>query len=520
MTRVVIRADASHHIGHGHVMRCLTLATELRARGAEVVFRSREHPGHLCDAVAERGFAVQRVPLERAQPPESDAAWLGASSEEDAAATLAAMPGDVDWVIADHYAIGAEWERAVAAGTRRLMVIDDLANRPHECDLLLDQNYVAERESRYDGLLPARCVRLLGPAYAMLHPEYARLHDRMAPRSGRIATVLIAFGGADAPNVTGRALEAVLSADGSVVADVVLSGQSPHAAGIRDRYSHESRVLVHEAVPSLASLMARADLAIGAAGTTSWERLCLGLPSLLVTLADNQRPIARALDAEGLARWLGDSEDLDDDRLSAQIRAAVAAGVDEEWSRACLAIVDGRGVQRVATVLLAARSDHVTVRHAVLRDEDLLLAWANDPLTRRNAFSSATIAPSSHRVWFWRRMRDVDNVFLYIAELAGEPIGSVRFERLREAWEIHYSVSPLFRGRGLGAVMLAAALQRFRCDEPDGALVGHVKSENAASRRIFETLGFTSSVARDGVIAFTRHDGATRTSVTPRPVDR
>ena len=500
MTRVVIRADASHRIGHGHVMRCLTLGTELRARGAEVAFVCREHPGHLCDLVADRGFPVQRLPLAHAQDAQSDAAWLGASSGEDAAATLAAAPGMVDWVIADHYAIGAEWERSVAPGTRKVMVIDDLANRPHECDLLLDQNHVAALESRYDGLLPASSRRLLGPRFAMLQREYAALRNSMRARQTPPVRLLIAFGGADRFDLTSRCLSAAMSlkrADMEI--DVVMSGDSPCREAVEMLAATGAAVRVHHALPSLAPLIASADLGIGAGGGTSWERLCLGLPSLVITLADNQRPIAEALARDGYVVSLGDAAGVGEGAIATALAALLDALPDREWSERCMRLVDARGASRVAAALMADHDTLLCARPATVADEALLLEWANDPVNRANSFSPAEITAASHRAWLAARLGSPSCRIFVVETSDGHPVGQVRLDAGAVGWVIDYSIAPEHRGCGLGNRLLRAALAAFASAEPHARLIGVVKGDNEASNGVFARLRFAREQAGETV---------------------
>lgn len=215
---VVFRTDASLTIGTGHVTRCLTLAKALRESGAQTLFICREHEGHLCNHIEEQGFAVHRLPSPRKGFVPDDvsahAAWLGATWQEDADSTVAAITSlqmKPEWLIVDHYGIDQRWEERLRPLVNRIMVIDDLADRHHDCDILLDQNLVPDLEIRYDSLIPEGCTRLLGPDYALLQPIYAELHDRIPPREGPIRRTLISFGGADSDNLTGRALEAVIS---------------------------------------------------------------------------------------------------------------------------------------------------------------------------------------------------------------------------------------------------------------------------------------------------------------------
>ena len=480
-------------------MRCLTLGSALAKKGVDVSFICREHEGHLCDLIEGQGFAVHHLPAPadgfRAEATPFHAAWLGASWQEDAEQTIAAIKTlgvKPDWLVVDHYALDHRWESALRPLVGGVFVIDDIADRIHDCDLLLDQNLVADMHTRYTGKVPEDCHLLLGPEYALLQPIYAELHDRIPPREGPIHRILISFGGADRDNLTGRVLAAFLSLSRpDIDVDVVIPGTSPYGPEIQDQAAGHANIHLHSDLPSLAPLMARADLAIGAAGTTSWERLCLGLPALVVTLAENQRPIADGLHRQGLVRWLGHKDEVSEQSIRQALTKLIEEGIDREWSLHCRVAVDGRGVDRTGAVLTITAETPLQVRHARLSDEALLLTWANDPETRQNSFSPDPISAETHRRWFRNCLRDLDGCRLYVVETEeGIPVGQVRFERQELAWEISYSLAPHFRRRGLGRPLLEIALSKMRSDYPGALVLGRVKPDNLLSRKIFKSLGF------------------------------
>lgn len=482
-TKIAIRADASLAIGTGHIIRCLTLAEALRKQDAKIVFICREQNGDLSELIEQRGFRLHRL-----------TALPGNQWQEDATETIHAI-GQFrpDWLIVDHYKLDARWHRAVRPSASRIMVIDDLADRPHDCELLLDQNLVAKQNTRYAGKLPKHCVPLLGPRYALLQPAYAELQPRVTPRDGQPRRLLVSFGGVDETGLTLKATKAIIALKQTdIAADIVLSSASPQFEQVQRLVADYSQLHLHDRVPSLAPFMLAADLAIGAGGSTSWERLCLGLPSLIVSLAENQRPISRELARRKLAHWLGHKDAADEDTIRNALDKLIKAGVDPTWSRSCLKAVDGRGVERVCAVLTASADMQITVRHAALTDEELLLEWLNDATTRRNAFSPKPVTRSEHRAWFRSRLRNPENCVLFIAQTTtGVPMGQIRFDNRGVEWEISYAVAPAFRGRGIGRTMLAAGIAELQQHKEGVALVGQVKPDNAASRRIFEALDFT-----------------------------
>jgi UDP-2,4-diacetamido-2,4,6-trideoxy-beta-L-altropyranose hydrolase len=362
LMQIVFRTDASVTIGTGHVMRCLTLASALRERGAVVAFVSRAHDGNLCDLIAQRGFLITRLPSPDAgfqvEHNLAHAASLGSTWQEDAAQTRAAIEGlglKPDWLVVDHYAVDQRWESVLRTSAGRIMVIDDLANRMHHCDLLLDQNLVTERHARYRGKVPTNCIMLLGLKYALLQPIYAQLHDHMLPRTGPIRHIFIFFGGADSDNLTGRTLAAFLRLQRpEIEVNVVIAAGSSHAKNIRQQVAGHSNIHLHSGLPSLAPLMAKADLAVGAGGATSWERLCVGLPSLVVTLAEHQRQVAAYLHAKGLILWIGDKEQADQQAIADTLERALNMDSLEDWSSRCLQTCAGRGVYKVLNSMIGA----------------------------------------------------------------------------------------------------------------------------------------------------------------------
>ena len=361
--RVVFRVDASSTIGTGHATRCLALANGLRVAGAEVLFVSRLHEGHICEKIESSGFRVARLPTrqETGHSWNDHAHWLMTSqavdASETAAATRSAGFDAPDWLIADHYALDRNWEAAMRASVRQIMVIDDLADRPHRCDLLLDQN-LGRKAADYDGLVPGFARRMIGPSHALLRPEFAAAREgALAARACRregLRNILITLGGVDLPNASETVLRALvaLPTTGSLNVDLVLGSAAPALDRLRALApTLPFTCTVSVDVQDMAARMARADLAIGAAGGTAWERCALGLPSLMVVLADNQAPAAKALAQSRAAILLGraDAPDLKDALWAALKRLSDPAELERltpgdflKWKDACQLTDTGR----------------------------------------------------------------------------------------------------------------------------------------------------------------------------------
>jgi UDP-2,4-diacetamido-2,4,6-trideoxy-beta-L-altropyranose hydrolase len=458
--KIVFRADASSTIGTGHVMRCLSLAQGVERAGGKAIFVCRELPGHLCDEIAARGFTALRLSAGAAGAAQDGdgplhAAWLGTSWQQDAAQTRAVLEPltPVDWLVVDHYALDARWESALRPLTKQLMAIDDLFDRPHDVELLLNQNILPGTITSYAGLLPSACRLLLGPRYALLQRRYRELRGRIPPRGGRIERVLVYFGGVDAANLTGRSLEALLAAGcGDLDIDVVLPVAGPHAESIRALAARLPGAHLHETLPSLAQLMASADLAIGAGGTTSWERLCLGLPALVVTLSDNQLMIARALQANDLARWLGHHDEVTVERLADVLRSLLKEGLAPDWSARCRAAVDGAGVERVAALLALGARSRLTARLATVDDEVLVGDWLTPPANAGDAS-------------YGRMLRTLGDDRLYVVEAApGVIIGTILCTQRDGAWQLRTQVSPAAGAACPAQHMEQAVLRQLRVD--------------------------------------------------------
>ena len=370
--KVVIRTDSSLKIGSGHVMRCLTLAEVLRETGAEVQFVCRKYAGNLNEMVRNKGFVVHELSVSENLEPcgisDNDAGneyanWLGVSQEQDALETINVFQKNKpDWLIVDHYALGEVWEKQLRPHAQKIMVIDDLANRSHDCDLMLDQNYFIDGETRYEGLVQPSCTKLLGPKYALLRPEFAEARKHLNPRNGKVQRVFVFFGGTDSDNVTGKALEALSFPEFCYLEiDVVIGSHNPHRAEIEQQVKMRPNTSLHVQIANMAELMAQADLAIGAGGATTWERLCLGLPSLVVTIAKNQTPFTKCLHQDSFLTWLGGSKSIGTEDIRQALRNAVEnESINCSQSRKGKELVPGDGTPQVAKLMAYGESAEST----------------------------------------------------------------------------------------------------------------------------------------------------------------
>ncbi len=364
--RVVIRVDASTEMGMGHLMRCLSLARVLADDGAAVLFLLRSHAAGLVRLIEGEGHAVRLLPDPASRPDDAlaggtaHARWLPTSWEHDSKQTLEAVDrfGRVDWLIVDHYALDGRWERVLRERVPRILAIDDLADRNHDCDMLLDQNLVHEMDSRYDGRLPPGCRTLLGPSYALLRAEFAGKRKSLVPRSGEVGRILVGFGGSDPGNETGKALAAIKSLHSpSHAVDVVIGLTNPNADSLARLCGEMPMAQLHCGAGNMAELMENAGLAIGAGGIMSWERCCLALPTIAVGIADNQTGALTALAGSGAVTYLGSAPSVTVHRLAGAIRSILDDPArTRAMGEAAGALVDGLGTSRVREAMRSLES--------------------------------------------------------------------------------------------------------------------------------------------------------------------
>lgn len=334
--RIIFRADASSKSGGGHVMRCLTLAEEFRAAGWSVGFAANAESRDIIPRLnncADLLLGTDTLPL-------------------DPEAVKRRWPSGCDVFVVDHYDLGASFEKACRDFARHIVVIDDLANRPHDCDLLIDTNF-GRRAEDYGGLVPADAHLLIGADYALLRPEFAAHRAEALARRAtltKVDRILVSLGLTDLGGITARVVQPLLEIDGSFSIDVVIGHAAASRSFLEDFATREQRLCLHVDPPDMAALMASADLAIGAGGTTSWERCCLGLPTLVLVLADNQKMIAEELSRAGAAIRLERYDRIDPKAVAETVAHLIVdfAKLRATADRAAT-ICDGAGAAKVRT---------------------------------------------------------------------------------------------------------------------------------------------------------------------------
>lgn len=341
---VFIRADASTRIGTGHIMRCLTFADELKIKGVNVNFICCNDTGNLIGLIKKKGYTLYDLPADVDLDLDI----------EICLEVLKSQPVKADWLIVDNYSLDSRFETRMRPYAEHIMVIDDMADRSHDCDLLLDQNLCTDIETRYDRLVSSCCRKLIGPRYALLRPEFSDFREGGIERNSSVKRILIFMGGSDPTNQTYKALKAVQLLELPEIAlDVVVGDSNPHKEEIKRVCSALPRAAFHCQVDNMAQLMVKADLAIGASGATSWERCCLGLPTIVLILSDNQRNIAEKLEEKAAVTNLGWYKDVKE----YHIRDAIKELIDDFDKRKNMGlrgmeIVNAEGRKRVAIEIL------------------------------------------------------------------------------------------------------------------------------------------------------------------------
>lgn len=503
--RYLFRVDANATMGVGHLMRCLALARALQALGAECIFLCRgEGLGRLAQDITNQGHWLLSLPQTPADGVQVDGLahshWLPGGWQQDVQACRGVLQGvpAADWLVVDHYALDQRWEHSMRSASKRLMVIDDLADRRHDCDVLLDQSLVDAMSTRYEGLVPAHCQCLLGPRYALLRNEFASLSPTGESQvRADAARVLVMFGGADAANLTLRAVRALARLQWHGRVDVVAGPLYAHLTELRAAVAGLPDGVLHAPALHIAELMLQADLAVGSPGVTSWERCACGLPALTIAQAGNQEPIAQALAKEGVHWYLGRAEQVDDEMLDASLTMLL----NHRWTRESLhrnarRICDGRGVTRVLGVLESGAG--FTVRRARAEDGIMLHAWRNDARTRRYFRDPSPLALSEHLQWFEAKLVDPASLLL-IASKEGAPAGCIRFDLDGERAEVSIYLDPSLHGNGQGmgsAALRAAMAWIFEMHSEVLRIDAEVHADNVASAKMFLNCDYVPTWSR------------------------
>lgn len=508
--RVGFRVDASLAIGTGHLRRCMSLASALRDKGSDVRFVVRRH-----DTVGEIAFGSQAFSVTWLELPMSTGRagvaptaaiphehWAGVDWRDDAAETAGALADfQPDWLVVDHYSFDARWHDQVRLELGcKVAAIDDLADRSLSVDILVDANFAEDHAEKYVGRITRKCRLLGGPRFALLSAEYrtaARYHFHPDVRS-----IGVFMGGTDPSGISADVLRTCreeVGFGGSI--EVVSTSANPHLDALRETCAASGDTMLSLDLPNLSAFYARHDLQIGAGGTATYERCCVGAPTIALAVAPNQLAVVPVLAAAGILRAARIPGATDQDNpgavpiLGSVVRDLIAhPEARRTLSKGGMNMVDARGADRVALCILGAS---LGLRRVTLDDGVQLHAWRNHPAVRAVSGSGEEIPLPGHMDWLAQKLAS-DDCRLYIAEIGSTAVGSIRFDRLQDGQlEVSLYLDPDLPGLGLGPYLLLAGEREAMAEWPGCAtFTAAVMPNNEVSARLFVNCGYSGGPHR------------------------
>jgi UDP-2,4-diacetamido-2,4,6-trideoxy-beta-L-altropyranose hydrolase len=467
---ILIRCDSSTEIGTGHVYRCLVLAETLRAQGAQVQFICRQLPGNIYEKIRDQGFSIHFL-----------------KTKENEIAEIRSLAPRGSWLVIDHYEVDGLWETNFK-NDFKIFVIDDLHNRQRHCNVLLDQNFHVV-ENPYKDLLSPGSIQLIGTKYSLLREEFraaAKLIPDFAKRKKRI---LVFFGGGDSSNHSLRFIQAVKKVPSELEFDLLISKSNPHLETLR-KESISSHIRLHIDPPNIAQLMLDSSIYFGSGGTVTWERMFLGLPGIVVSVAHNQTEIANGLAARGQQIFLGHADQVDFEQSLYPLAEYVAkVSWLEEVSKKNRKLVRAFPDSLLRAIFFSPddQSDEFELKIGGMEDAQFLFDLRNDPLSRKMSISQDEVKWEEHIQWLSKALSQT-GLRLYIPYLNGVACGQFR---VSPTGEVSISLVSQLRGKGLAKELIAKASRLYLEEFPETKFLrARVKTANPASRKSFEQAGY------------------------------
>ncbi len=507
--KVFFRVDSSVGVGTGHVRRCLTIAKGLKDLGVqEVVFICSKSEGNIIDDIKNHSFKVRIIEsnhefnledVQQYRVPEIDI--LSQAQVVDAEQTIKLLNNEhPDILIVDSYLFAETWENILRPYVKSLVVIDDLANRFHNCDIIIDNNF-SENKHAYDLLVPSWSRKLCGTKYVLLNQDFLRVSNKRNPIVS-INRIFVFFSGSTELNPLTISVVNKLQCiePDKLYIDVVVGGNAEDVSNVKKNITR-TNTTVSGPVPNFAQLMENTNLAIGAGGITNWERCYLGIPAIVVAIAKNQVPSCSALSQNKYINYVGELSEETPLKIEGLVSQLINNTVLlNRQSMLCQKLVDGKGLRRVLISLLPKSYFSFSLREATIDDVDLYFEWVNDPEVRKSALNPAIITIEHHVNWFNKQISS-NEAFMYVYECDGVAIGQTRFNIIDGIAYIDYSIDEFARGKGFGYSMLQASIKRFS-NSNNILIEAIVKRENIASISVFKKLQFQQFSETETTIFF------------------
>ncbi|MHC5936951.1 UDP-2,4-diacetamido-2,4,6-trideoxy-beta-L-altropyranose hydrolase [Nostoc sp.] len=479
--KLFIRVDASTQIGTGHVMRCLALAQAWQDAGGQVIFVMATEVPDLKTRLKAEGMEVIHLPLP---------VQIGSAEDAEATAKLARQL-NASWVVVDGYHFGVKYQEIIKEFELKLLFIDDYGHaKQYHADIVLNQNIHA-----YEGLYINRqsyTQLLLGTSYSLLRREFWQWRgwQRSLPLIAK--KLLVTLGGADPDNVTLKVIQGLqqVEVDG-LEAVVVVGASNPHYEQLRSASQNlQFPIRLERNVMNMPDLMAWADVAVTAGGSTCWELAFMGLPSLVIILAENQQASTEKLEAMGVVVNLGWHENISTVEIASGIaQLFITAGRREKMTRCSQELVDGKGSNRVLSYL---KDNFFQLRSVQQNDCRLLWEWSNAPEVRAVSFSSKSILWEHHVQWFKSKLINPNCIFYIAINKNDVPIGQIRYDIKNHEATVSMSIDPKFRNQNYGSSLIKLACKQIFYDSDITRINAYIKPSNQASIRAFSKAGFQS----------------------------
>ncbi|MBE0351603.1 UDP-2,4-diacetamido-2,4,6-trideoxy-beta-L-altropyranose hydrolase [Pseudoalteromonas lipolytica] len=487
--KIIARLDANSTIGAGHLIRVLTLLNQLVKQSdyypSDVLIISYSLSDSFKNLITHHGFRYHMINQ------------VNNWSMDYDAQTTAELIGDdsiADLVIVDHYELDKRWEQKLTTYCHQLIVIDDLANREHHCNTLIDQT-LGRKKDDYSDLVPPYCKLLLGATYIILRPEFQPLRiTAKQTRSNNIKNILIAFGATDPQDNSSKVvawLAQFLKTNPQINfhCTIMITSASPHLNNIKQICKMSPWLSYTIDEKNVAELLLKTDLAIGASGSASWERCCLGIPTIAFQTADNQKMVLAELDKAGaIANLKKLTEQSQDEFNQCLSRLIDDTNYYTNMRRNSFKICDGTGTSLICDHLL---SNTLALRLATKKDENLLYRWQSNPHIRQFFRNPNAVTFNEHATWF-RNSLKLSSRTIYIIELGSNsnalPVGTLRFDKVNsQQYEVSILIDHNFQNQKLGWRALKSTPKKFRSKE----IIASVHIDNKASQQLFLSAGYS-----------------------------